>query len=215
MFADRAEAGRRLANVLSHLDGLDVVVLAVPRGGVPVAAEVAIAHQWPLDVIVVRKLGVPFHQELAMGAIGERGARVLNEDIVRSAGVTDAEVAQVEARERAELERRTAQFRAGRDPVDVTGRTVVVVDDGVATGSTVKAACEVARALGARRVVLAVPVAPPDWTRRLGDAADEYVAVRTPHAFYAVGQFYEDFTQTSDEDVVASLRRASTGPAAP
>lgn len=208
-FADRTEAGRRLAPLLAHLRGGDVVVVGLPRGGVPVAEEIAAALGAPLDVIVVRKLGVPFQPELGMGAIGEDGVRVLNPDVVRLARVGDEELAAVEARERLELERRAQRFRAGHPRVPLAGRTVVVVDDGIATGSTAKAACEVARAEGARRVVLAVPVAPPDWTSRLGDAADEYVCVATPDPFYAVGQFYRDFSQTTDAEVVACLRRAA------
>jgi putative phosphoribosyl transferase len=209
-FRDRAEAGAALAERLSHLRASrDVVVVGLPRGGVPVAEAVAAALDAPLDVIVVRKLGVPFQPELGMGAIGEDGVRVLNPEVVRISGVGDDEIAAVEARERAELERRAQRFRAGRERIPLAGRTVVVIDDGIATGSTAKAACEVARAEGAARVVLAVPVAPADWTERLAGAADELVAVATPEPFYAVGQFYDDFSQTTDAEVVASLRRAA------
>ena len=164
----------------------------------------------PLDVIVVRKLGVPFQPELGMGAIGEDGVRVINDEVVRLAGVTAAELVTVEQRERVELHRRAARFRGDRRRVPLSGRTVVVVDDGIATGSTAKAACQVARAEGAVRVVLAVPVAPADWTARLGGDADEYVCVETPEWFAAIGQFYDDFSQTSDEQVVACLERAAT-----
>ncbi len=173
------------------------------------AAEVARALGAPLDVIVVRKLGVPFQPELGMGAIGEDGVRVLNDELVRLAGVREAEIAQVEARERIELERRAARFRAGRARVPLAGRTVVIVDDGIATGSTARAACLVARAEGAARVVLATPVAPPEWVDRLGDVADELVAVATPEGFAAIGQFYDDFSQTSDEEVVGCLLKAA------
>jgi len=209
MFADRIDAGRQLARHLAHLRGTDVVVVGLPRGGVPVAAEVSEALGAPLDVIVVRKLGVPFQRELAMGAIGEGGIRVVNRDVVDLAGVSPEELAAVEAHERVELERRSARFRADRPRIALTGRTVVVVDDGVATGSTAKAACQVARAHGAHRVVLAVPVAPADWTARMGDAADEYVCIRTSDDFFGVGQFYQDFTQVDDDEVVELLRRAS------
>ncbi|HVM14480.1 MAG TPA: phosphoribosyltransferase family protein [Egibacteraceae bacterium] len=188
-FANRAEAGRRLVERLGHLRGEDVVVLGLPRGGVPVAFEVAQALEAPLDVIVVRKLGVPFQPELAMGAIGEGGVRVLNEEVVGLAGVSAAEVARVEERERAELERRARRLRAGRPRIPLAGRTALIVDDGLATGSTARAACRVARAQGAGRVVLAVPVAPPGWTARLRGDADEFVAVATPGLFFAIGQF--------------------------
>lgn len=167
MFSDRVDAGKRLAGRLAHLRREDVVVVGLPRGGVPVAAEVARALDAPLDVIVVRKIGVPFQPELGMGALGEDGVKVLNREVMAMAGVTARELAAVEARESAELRRRAERFRAGRERVRLTGRVVVVVDDGVATGSTARAACAVARAHGAARVVLAVPVAPVDWTRRL------------------------------------------------
>ena len=209
MFSDRVDAGKRLAGRLAHLRGDDVVVVGLPRGGVPVAAEVARALDAPLDVIVVRKLGVPFQPELGMGALGEDGVKVLNRDVIEMAGVTDRELAAVEARESAELRRRAERFRAGQERVPLTGRVVVVVDDGVATGSTARAACEVARAHGAARVVLAVPVAPADWTRRLADAADELVCVATPSPFFGIGQFYDDFSQTTDDEVVRHLRAAA------
>lgn len=209
VFADRVQAGRALAGALEHLRGDPTVVLGLPRGGVPVADEVALALDAPLDVIVVRKLGVPFQPELGMGAIGEDGVRVVNRDIVRTAGVSEHQLAEVESRERTELERRAARFRDARPRVALEGRTAVLVDDGIATGSTARAACQVARAHGAQRVVLAVPVAPRGWTGRLGDAADEYVCLATPEDFAAVGQFYADFSQTTDEEVVALLRRAN------
>jgi putative phosphoribosyl transferase len=209
LFADRDDAGRRLSEQLEHLKGADVVVVGLPRGGVPVAAAVARRLSAPLDVIVVRKLGLPYQPELAMGAIGEGHVRVMNLDVVHQSGVSDDEIMRVERRERAELERRAERFRAGRDPVPLRGKVVVVVDDGVATGSTAKAACLVARDHGAARVVLAAPVAPRSWTERLEAAADEYVTVATPEPFHAVGQFYERFDQTTDDEVVACLRAAA------
>ena len=204
-FEDRVAAGRALADRLRHRAGDALVVLGLPRGGVPVAAEVATALDAPLDVILVRKLGVPGQPELAMGAIGEGGVRVITDEMAARAGAATEAIAAVEVRERAELARRADRFRAGRAPVSLTGRTALVVDDGVATGSTAMAACRVARAAGAATVVLAVPVAPPGWEERMGDAADEYVSVLTPAPFHAVGQFYVDFTQTTDEEVVALL----------
>lgn len=183
------------------------MVLGLPRGGVPVAFEVATALGAPLDVIVVRKLGVPYQPELAMGAIGEDGARVLNAATVRAADVSADELAVVEQRERTELARRSERFRRDKGRIELAGRTAVIVDDGVATGSTARAACEVARAQGAARVVLAVPVAPPEAAERFAGAADEVVVLQEPERFYGVGQFYDEFTQTTDDEVVALLSR--------
>ncbi|MFJ9691096.1 phosphoribosyltransferase family protein [Kitasatospora sp. NPDC101183] len=204
-FTDRTDAGRRLAALLGHLRGPGTVVVALPRGGVPVAAEVAATLGAPLDICVIRKLGVPQQPELGMGAIGEDGVRVLNAQVMRAAGVGEGQLAEVERRERVELERRARRYRGGREPAAVRGRTVVVVDDGVATGSTALAACRIVRARGAARVVLAVPVAPRDWTERLAGAADELVCVATPSPFFAIGEFYEDFSQTGDEEVLRLL----------
>ncbi|MGW3655366.1 phosphoribosyltransferase family protein [Streptomyces sp. NPDC005151] len=208
-FADRPDAGRRLAGQLTHLAGEDVVVLGLPRGGVLVAAEVAEALGAPLDIIVVRKLGVPFQPELGMGAIGEDGVRVVNEEVMRATRTTEEELAAVEERERAELDRRAGRYRGSRRRTGVRGRTAVVVDDGVATGSTARAACLIARGQGAARVVLAVPVAPEGWTARMQDAADELVCLSTPVGFLGIGQFYEDFAQTTDNEVIACLERAA------
>ena len=206
MFADRADAGRRLGERLQHLRGSDVVVLGLPRGGVPVAAEVATALNAPLDVIMVRKLGVPSQPELAMGAIGDGGVRILLPETVRRAGVSQDALAAVERRERAELRRRAERFRGDRTRVPLAGRIAVVVDDGIATGSTARAACQVARAQGATRVVLAVPVAPFGWVHGLRDVADELIALITPGLLKAIGLWYSDFSQSSDEEVVACLR---------
>ncbi|MEU6402710.1 phosphoribosyltransferase family protein [Streptomyces sp. NPDC046985] len=211
LFADREEAGRRLGARLAHLAGEDVVVLGLPRGGLPVAAGVAAALGAPLDLCLVRKLGVPAQPELGMGAIGEDGVRVVDEGVLRQSGVTADVLARVEERERRELRRRARRYRSGRPPVGVAGRTVVLVDDGVATGSTARAACRTVRARGAARTVLAVPVAPPDWTRRLAGEADELIALATPAGFLAVGQFYADFAQLDDEDAVAFLRPTPIG----
>ena len=214
LFADRVDAGRQLAQRLEHLRGDDVVVVGLPRGGVPVALEVARRLGAPLDVIVVRKLGVPSQPELGMGAIGEDGARVINEDVVRAGGVAPDELAAVERLERAEMERRARRFRGDRPRIPLDGRTIVVVDDGIATGSTARAACHVARAQGAARVVLAAPVAPPGWASRFRGDADELVSAATPERFHAIGQFYEDFSQTTDDEVVACLAQAAASIAA-
>jgi putative phosphoribosyl transferase len=207
IFADRVEAGQQLAVVLERFRGPDVVVLGLPRGGVPVAREIADALGAPLDVVVVRKLGAPSHHELAMGAIGEGGVRVVSRDIVRSVGATDEDIADIELVERAELERRARQFRGDRGRADLRGRTAIVVDDGIATGATARAACQVVRALGASRIVLAAPVAPPGLEQRLADVADEFVCLDQPRHFAAVGQFYADFDQTTDAQVIEALSR--------
>jgi putative phosphoribosyl transferase len=214
-FRDRAEAGARLAARLLPLGLEHPVILALPRGGVPVAAVVARALHAPLDVALVRKLGVPYQPELAVGAIGEGGVRVLNEDVRRAARVSDAQLAEVEAAERAELDRRAAAYRRGRPPLPIAGRTVVVVDDGIATGSTAEAACRVARARGAARIVVATPVAPPASIARLRGVADEVVCVEVREPFYAIGQWYDDFSQTSDAEVVALLAAGATAGAGP
>jgi len=203
-FADRADAGRRLAHRLAPLALTDVVVLGLPRGGVPVAFEVARALAAPLDVIVVRKLGVPSRPELAMGAIGEDGSEVLDRAVVAQAGVTNEEVREVENRERDELEARVRRLRAGREPPDLTGRTALVVDDGIATGATVRVACRVARGWGASQVVVAAPVAPPSTLDEL-TGADDVVVLRTPEPFSSVGLWYRDFSAVSDREVEALL----------
>ena len=208
LFRNRTEAGIRLGRALERFRGQDVVVLGLPRGGVPVAFEVATALDAPLDVILVRKLGLPFQRELAMGAIGEDGVRVLNEEVCRMAQVTDEEIDRVELAERAELLRRSQLFRSRVPRLDLDDRTALIVDDGVATGSTAKAACEVARAHGARRVVLAAPVAPEETERRFAGVVDELVTLATPAGFMAVGQFYDDFTQVDDDTVLDLLDRA-------
>lgn len=214
LFTDRADAGQQLASRLQHLRGEQIVVLGLPRGGVPVGAEVARALGARLDVIVVRKLGVPFQRELGMGAVGEGGVEVTDPEVIHMAGIRSRELAEVEEREQAEVERRAKRYRDGRLPESLEGRIAVIVDDGIATGSTARAACQIARALGASRVVLAVPVAPPGWRDRVGEDADELIAVATPAGFMAIGQFYDDFSQTSDTEVIrclATAARASAG----
>lgn len=211
-FADRDAAGAALASVFLAHQELTVdqpVVVALPRGGVPVAAAVARAVGAPLDVIVVRKLGVPAHRELAMGAIGEGGIRVLDEQVRQTWRVTDDQLARVEAREQEQLSRRAERLRAGRVPVALHGRPAIVVDDGLATGSTAKAAIGVARAAGASAVVIAAPVAPPETANDLAHVADAVVCVVTPSPFSAIGQWYRDFSPTTDDDVVRILDRVN------
>ena len=208
-FRDRVEAGRHLAEAVRQADlGANVVVLGLPRGGVPVAFEVAEVLGAPLDVVVVRKLGVPFQPELAMGAIGEGGVRVENPDVLRSAALTELDLEAVEQRERAELERRAHEYRGGRPRLRLRGRCAVIVDDGIATGSTARAACRVVRALGASRVVVAAPVASRLALAELASVADDVLCVDAPEPFYAVGEWYRDFSQTSDAEVVDLLRRS-------
>jgi putative phosphoribosyl transferase len=203
VFRDRRSAGALLGAEVARVGLSDAVVLGLPRGGVPVAAAVADAIGAPLDVIVVRKLGVPFHHELAMGAIGEDGTVVVNDDVLRSVRVSDDEFDRVERRERAELERRLQRLRAVRPREVVAGRCAVIVDDGVATGATMRAAIAVARAAGASRVVVATPVAPPDVVQTLSAEADAVVCLAEPDPFWAVGSWYRNFDAVSDEEVLA------------
>lgn len=213
-FRNREQAGRLLAGRLRAYGGHpDVVVLALPRGGVPVGCEVARALGVPLDVFVVRKLGVPGQEELAMGAIASGGARVLNEEVVGALGITPAVIEAAAAREGRELERRERAYRAGRPAPAVRGRTVILVDDGIATGSTMLAAVQALRHLGARRVVAAAPTVAASTARALRRSVDELVAVITPEDFAGVGQWYEDFSQTTDQEVCALLAAASAPPA--
>ncbi|RGE21505.1 phosphoribosyltransferase [Leucobacter sp. wl10] len=211
VFQDRIEAGRLLGErIAAEGRPEDAVVLGLPRGGVPVAAEVAAELDAPLDVLVVRKLGVPGQEEVAMGAVGEGDALVLNRGVIETTGVSQQDLQRSESRERAEVERRVGRFRAGRPPVPLAGRTAVVVDDGMATGATAAVGCRIARARGAARVVLAVPVAAPD-TLASFEAADEIVCLAAPPRFMAVGQYYVDFTQVEDAEVVRLLDARSRG----
>ncbi|MHB1503051.1 MAG: phosphoribosyltransferase family protein [Acidimicrobiales bacterium] len=207
IYRDRFEAGRLLGESLAPLKADHPVVLALPRGGVPVGAGVASALGAPLDVIVVRKIGVPFHPELALGAIGEHGARFIDTDLARRAGVSDHQIAEVDRSEQAELRRRVERYRDGRPPMDLAGRIAIIVDDGLATGATARVAARIAREQGATRVVIAVPVAPRDTIAHLRSEADDVVALQAPKDFYAVGQWYDNFDQVSDEEVSALLRR--------
>ncbi len=207
-YATRARAGRALATSLSHLRGTDTVVLGLPRGGVPVAFEVAHALGAPLDIILVRKLGVPWQPELAMGAIGEGDTEVLNEDVIRLGHVSRQSVDAVRARERQELLRRADALRGGHPRTPLTGRTAVLVDDGMATGATAAVACQVARAQGASRIVVAVPVASPEAMSRLRVTADEVVCPFVPANLGGVGGAYIDFHQLDDREVTELLARA-------
>lgn len=201
-FANRRQAGVVLADQLSHLAGRDdVVILALPRGGVPVAYEVARTLHAPLDVFVVRKLGLPGHEEYAIGAIASGGIRVLNRDAVALFQLTDATIEAIAGAERSELERRERIYRTGREPLPLEGRVVVLVDDGLATGATMRAAVLAARQRQPSRIVVAVPVGARTTCREIGEMADEVVCVSMPEPFQAVGLWYQDFSQTSDEEV--------------
>ena len=208
-FIDRADAGRQLAARLSaYADRSDVIVLGLPRGGVPVAYEVARRLRAPLDVFLVRKLGVPSHPELAMGAIAEGGVEVLSEDLIRDVGVPEALVRQVAVRERLELDRRDTLYRGGRTLPPVRGHIVILIDDGLATGSTMQAAVTALRRLDPARIIVAVPVGARDTCTRIGRLADEVVCLAMPEPFQAVGLWYQRFAQTTDEEVQRLLAHA-------
>lgn len=208
-FRDRSHAGQELAKRLAaYADRDDVLVLALPRGGVPVGFEVARALNAPLDVFLVRKLGLPGHEEFAIGAIASGGLTLLNRDVIRAYGVSDAALQSVVDRERAELERREQAYRSARGFPSLQGKTIILVDDGLATGSTMRAAAAAVRERKPSRVVIAVPIAPPETCAALRDAADEIVCGATPERFYAVGLWYEDFAQMDDDDVREILTRA-------
>ncbi len=210
IFKDRTDAGRLLALRLGeYANRPDVIVLGIPRGGAVVAFEVAMALNAPLDVFVLRKLGVPEHEELAFGAIASGGVRVLDYEIVDAVGIPDAEIERVTQMEKQELERREKAYRAGRKPLDVEGLTVILVDDGIATGSSIRAGIDALRQMRPARLVIAVPVAPESTVRRLRGMVDEFVCLETPESFYGVGQFYSDFSQVSDDEVRNLMARAA------
>lgn len=211
-FVDRRDAGRQLAARLSHLADARPVVLALPRGGVPVAYEVAQRLDAPLDVFVVRKLGVPGHEELAMGAIASGGVRVLNDDVIRMLRIPPSWVDEVARREQREIERREREYREGRPMQPVEGRTAIVIDDGLATGATMRAAARALRRVHVQRIVAAVPVGAPASCDAIAREVDELVCLEQPAAFFGVGQWYRDFGQTSDEEVRSLLaKRAGKG----
>ena len=210
LFRNRSEAGRLLAGHLKDYAGrADVIVLALPRGGVPVAFEVAEALRAPLDVFVVRKLGVPGQEELAMGAIATGGVRVTNKEVLRHLHISGEVFEAAAAREAGELERREREYRGNRPAPDLRGRTVILVDDGLATGSTMRAAARALRELGPERVVVAVPVGAPQTCEEFRAEVDEVVCAMTPEPFRGVGLWYDDFTQTSDEEVHELLGRSA------
>jgi putative phosphoribosyl transferase len=209
-FSNRAEAGRQLSEKLETYAGReDVIVLGLPRGGVPVAYEVAKRLNAPLDLFIVRKLGVPGFEELAAGAIASGGVRVLNQDVVRAIPYATEAIEAVTAKETAELRRREQMYREGRPAPELRDKTVILVDDGLATGATMRAAVKAVRQSGAAKIVMAVPVGPPDTCHDIAQEADETICLITPPFFQAVGQYYEDFSQTSDDDVRALLRHAA------
>jgi predicted phosphoribosyltransferase len=208
-FRNRVDAGRRLAAALSHYAGrADVVVLALPRGGVPIAFEVARALDAPLDVFVVRKLGVPGHEEVAMGAIASGGARVVDSALVRELGITERDIQAVADAEQRELERRERRYRGDRPLPDIAGRTAIVVDDGLATGASMRVAVAALRQEHPARIVVAVPIAPPETCDALRRDADDVVCALTPEPFYAVSLWYEDFSETTDDEVHDLLEQA-------
>ncbi len=210
LFRNRTDAGQQLAVRLRAYEGRpDVRVLALPRGGVPVAFEVAQALGAPLDVFLVRKLGVPGHEELAMGAIASGGVRVINDEVVRRLDISDDVIDAVTAEEEEELRRREKLYRGDRPPLDVRGRTVILIDDGLATGSSMRAAVAALRLKGPAKVVVAVPVGAPDTCAEFAVEADDVVCARTPEPFYAVGMWYDDFSQTTDEEVRDLLEQAA------
>ena len=209
IFRNRQEAGRELAARLAkYANREDVLILGVPRGGVPVAFEVATALHLPLDVFVLRKLGVPGHEELAFGAIGSGGARILNADIVSELGISELDISAATKEQTAELERREQLYRGNRPPFHVHGQTVILVDDGIATGASLRAAIHAIRKMRPAAIVVATPVAPRETCNHLRPEVDELICVQIPEPFYGVGEFYRDFSQVSDEQVVELLDRA-------
>jgi putative phosphoribosyl transferase len=213
-FPDRAEAGRMLGRRLQpYVDAPNLIVLGIPRGGVPVAFEVAAALMAPLDVFILRKLGVPYQEELAFGAIASGGVRYIDKDIVEAAGIPGPEIERIVAGQTRELERREGVYRGGRPPLDLRGKTVILVDDGIATGASMQAAIAALQRTEPARLVVAVPVAPASTCKRLAPLVDELVCLYKPESFYALGEFYEDFSQLSDEEVTGFLHRPVCRPA--
>lgn len=216
IFEDRVDAGRRLAEKLdAYANRSDVIVLGVPRGGVPVAYEVAAALHAPMDIFLSRKLGVPAQEELAFGAVASGGVRVLDRDLIESVGISNQEIEEITRRVRGELERRERLYRGARPPLDVEGKIAILIDDGIATGSSMRAAIHALRQHKPAQIVVAIPVAPFSTCRKLRSEVDELVCVDMPESFYAIGQFYADFSQVSDEEVTNLLHRAAHSGARP
>jgi putative phosphoribosyl transferase len=210
LFKDRTEAGRYLAGKLKEYAGRkDIIILALPRGGVPVAFEVATALDLPLDIFLVRKLGVPGQEELAMGAIASGGVRVLNEQIVRDLGIPAYAIAAAAAQQQHELERREILYRRDMEPLDVKGKSVILIDDGLATGASMRAAALALRQLNVKEVIVAVPVAAPETCEEFRSEVDRVVCAKTPEPFFGVGMWYENFSQTTDEEVIELLEKAN------
>lgn len=210
MFQNRVDAGRQLARKLAcYANREDVLVLGIPRGGVPVAFEAAQALHAPLDVLLVRKLGVPGERELAMGAIASGGARILNRRLIAELGVTKGQLEETIAEQEAELQRREELYRGVRPGIPIQGKTIILVDDGIATGSSMLAAIEALRTLQPKKIVVAVPVAPTHADTDIGNVADEFICVDQPEEFYGIGQFYQDFSQTQDSEVRVLLERSA------
>lgn len=210
VFQDRAHAGRKLAEQLgAYANRKDTIVLGIPRGGVPVAFEVAKVLHAPLDIFLSRKLGVPGQEELAFGAVATGGVRVLDREIVEGVGISGEKIEEITVKVKKELERRENLYRDARPPLKVEGQTVLLVDDGIATGSSMRAAIDALRQMKPARIVIAVPVAPFSTCNRLRTEVDELVCTHTPKYFHAIGQFYEDFSQVADEEVTELLRRAA------
>jgi len=210
LFRDRRDAGRKLAQkLIAYVGRTDVIVLALPRGGVPVAYEVALALHAPLDIFIVRKLGLPGHEELAIGAIASGGARVLNEDIIQYLRISEAIIEVIAQRELQELQRRERAYRGERPPLEVKGRTIILIDDGLATGASMRAAVAGLRIHHPAQIVIAVPTAAPETCEALEPEVDQMICATTPEPFYGVGRWYEDFSQTTDEEVRTLLQEAN------
>jgi putative phosphoribosyl transferase len=210
-FIDRVDAGKRLAEALADFHGKNAVVLAIPRGGVVVGYEIAAALVLPLDVIIPHKLGAPENPELAIGAVAEDGSMVLDDNLVAYLGVCKGYIEEESSRQRAEIQRRMTLYREGGEAVDVKGKQVIIVDDGIATGSTMKAALESVKNSGAKSVTVAVPVGPPHTIQELNRLSNRVVCLYMPEDFQAIGQFYEDFSQTSDDEVIRLLKLSKEG----
>lgn len=210
-FVDRIEAGQALAKRLSHLAGVpNLIILALPRGGLPIGFEVAKALQAPLNIFLVRKLGAPMHKEFAIGALAENGLRFINQQAVHQLGISETAIEQITAQEQQEIQRRTQLYRGNNPPPEIKGRTVVIVDDGLATGATMKVAIQALRNQHPQKIVVAVPVGAMDTCAELKQLADEFVCLATPVPFHAVGLWYQSFPQLSDADVISLLEQAKT-----